>query len=93
VIDDGRRTMIMAPLDLARLGLDAQAGDAGGAMGHAIDDAVGSDDDDEADTDAGEPATVPEGSTLQPSEPLQPSHPPHPSQTSGRGRKKRRLRR
>jgi hypothetical protein len=80
VIDDGRRTMIMAPLDLARLGLDAQAGDA-----HAIGDAAGSDDDDEAD--AGEPATVPGGSTVDP------SRPPQTPQTSGRGRKKRKFRR
>lgn len=87
VIDDGKRTMIMAPIDLATLGLDAGATGApgaasdatGDATGDAEDDSGGDDGADAADAgDAGEPATIPDSNTIQP---------------SGRGRKKRKLRR
>jgi len=76
VIDDGKRTMIMAPIDLATLGLEPGAAGGPGAASDATGDGEG---DDEADADdAGEPPTIPDASPLQP---------------SGRGRKKRKLRR
>lgn len=87
VIDDGGHTMIMAPIDLATLGLDPATGGAGAASGAASDatgSAAGDAGGDEADADTDEPATGQERSTLQPSP---------PAQASGRGRKKRRLRR